>query len=72
MVAPITPTGQTRSLFNLTTTQNISKVPTPPTDKEQISNLTPGKKNNFIGLLYNSKLILFLCFKYTSTLLHYN
>ena len=47
MVAPITPTGQTRSLFNLTTTQNLSKAPTPPSDKEQISNLTPGKKNYF-------------------------
>ena len=47
MVAPITPTGQTRSLFNLTTTQNLSKAPTPPTDKEQTSNLTPGKKIAF-------------------------
>ena len=66
MVAPITPTGQTRSLFNLTTTQNLSKAPTPPTDKEEISNLTPGKKLlNFKGLFHNSKIMLFRCLKYT-------
>ena len=48
MNAPVTPSAQTRNLFNLTTTQSIRKSPATPNEQEKSkneaksSNLTPG------------------------------